>query len=49
MLPRNRRKRAILRERFRDRHRSDDRTPLFGPLTGYDLFLIHRYYPRKAS
>jgi hypothetical protein len=46
MLPHNRRKRAILRDRRRGWHGI---TPLLGPLTGFDLYLIHRYYTRKAS
>lgn len=41
MRPSIRRKRAIVRDRRRGWHGI---TPLIGPLTGYDLFLIHRYY-----
>lgn len=41
MKPRARRKRAILRDRRRGWHGI---TPLIGPLTGYDLFLIRRYH-----
>lgn len=41
MGPRSRRKRAILRDRRRGWHGI---VPLLGPLTGYDLYLINRYY-----
>jgi hypothetical protein len=40
MLPLNRTKRAILRDRRRP---EGDGPPIVGPLTGWDLFLAHRY------
>ncbi len=41
MKPRTRRMRAIIRDRRRG---WSGIVPLIGPLTGYDLYLLNRYY-----
>lgn len=46
MIPRSRRKRAIVRDRRRG---WSGITPLIGPLNGHDLFLISRYAPPWAA
>lgn len=45
MLPNNRHKRRILRDRRRGYYDlyDDEGVPLFGPMTGWDLWLHHAY------